>query len=165
MPITYRPTTRPSMYMYMYRSRQGVSAGEGRHPSLQPAGFFRTRGSQFERQCHTLAEIARSGVDAIRLPCFIASWFLSTEFPEDQEQSWKLLSSGRRRVNGYVCGQLSPFLHLWSQSFPPRRFLPLANSAAFKGTGRQPSPHLHFPATRPKGRCPVQVRPRWGQTK
>jgi hypothetical protein len=33
--------------------------------------------AQPERQCHTLAEIAFWGVDAIRLPGSFASWFLS----------------------------------------------------------------------------------------
>jgi hypothetical protein len=34
-------------------------------------------GSQFERLCHAFAEIAIEGVDAIILPSFFASWFLS----------------------------------------------------------------------------------------
>jgi hypothetical protein len=52
--------------------------GEGEHPApCLPAGVFPVLGSPFERQCHTFAEIAFKGVDAIILPSFLASWFLS----------------------------------------------------------------------------------------
>jgi hypothetical protein len=86
------------------------------------------------------------------------------------EQSWRLATRGRFRVNGYACCTRQPFQNLSRNLFPPRRFSPPGDSAAFNGTARQPSPVLgtwHAPprmaALRTVVRC-SQV-PRWGQTK
>jgi hypothetical protein len=62
--------------------------------------------------------------------------------PTTCEQSWRLAIRGRLRVNGYVCCKWQPFQNLSRNLFPPRRFSPPGNSAAFNGTARQPSPDM-----------------------
>jgi hypothetical protein len=50
------------------------------------------------------------------------------------EQSWRLAIRGRFRANGYACCKSQPFQNLSRNLFPPRRFSPPGNSAAFNGT-------------------------------
>jgi hypothetical protein len=53
---------------------------------------------------------------------------------KSSEQSWRLVTRGRFRANGYVCGTRPPFQNLIRNLFPPRRFSPPGDSAAFNGT-------------------------------
>jgi hypothetical protein len=62
---------------------------------------------------------------------------------EEGERSWRLAIRGRLRANGYACGKRSPFQNLSRNLFPPRRFSPPDDSAAFNGTARQPS-HIGY---------------------
>jgi hypothetical protein len=50
------------------------------------------------------------------------------------EQSWRLATRGRFRANGYACFKSKPFQNLSRNLFPPRRFSPPGDSAAFNGT-------------------------------
>jgi hypothetical protein len=80
-------------------------------------------------------------------------------------QSWMHPRCGRFRVNGYVCCTRKPFPNLSRNLSLRGGFLPhpiQRRSMAQRDNRRS---WLHFPATRPTGRCPVQPRPRWGQTK
>jgi hypothetical protein len=74
------------------------------------------------------------------------------------EQSWRLATRGRFRAKGYVCCKRQPSQNLSRNLFPPRRFSPPGDSAAFNGTARQPS-HLglgmHHPVAGATPRCPV----------
>jgi hypothetical protein len=92
-------------------------------------------------------------------------------YPETRsEQSWWLATRGRFRENGHVCCKWQPFQNLSRNLFPPRRFSPPGDSAAFNGTARQPSPvngYLTFTTPQPALRAVVRCRQvrRWGQTK
>jgi hypothetical protein len=77
------------------------------------------------------------------------------------EESWRLATGrGRLRAKEYVCCKSQPFQNLSRDLFPPRKFLPTGDSAAFNGTARQPSPvqgvWLHPPYNGAPRRCPVQ---------
>jgi hypothetical protein len=78
----------------------GVSAGEGRHPALQPAGVIFTRIQLLEWQCTPPCRKCIFGGlrhRTIPRPC---SWFLSGIKYPVSEQSWRLGRCGRFRVNG-----------------------------------------------------------------
>jgi hypothetical protein len=86
------------------------------------------------------------------------------------EQSWRLATRGRFRANGYMCFSRKPFQNLSRNLFPPRRFSPPGDSAAFNGTASQPTLIMGILAcTTPQPALCAVVRysqvPRWGQTK
>jgi hypothetical protein len=86
------------------------------------------------------------------------------------EQSWRLATRGRFMANGYVCCTRQSFQNLSRNLFPPRRFSPPGESAAFNGTARQPSlDHGYLACTTPQPALCAVVRcsqvPRWGQAK
>jgi hypothetical protein len=59
---------------------------------------------------------------------------------KDGEQSWKLATGGRFRANLYAYCKWQPSQNPSRNLFPPPRFSPTGDSAAFNGTARQPSP-------------------------